>query len=304
MKEVEFIWFNGKIVPWKEASVHFLTHSLHYGTAVFEGIRCYKTEKGPAIFRLEDHVERLFNSAKIAGMKNLPYDKGQIIDAAKEVVKKNNLKECYIRPLFFYGYGKMGLDTVGAKLEAGIAAWPWGAYLGEEGVKNGIRAKVSSISRHHPNSVFSQAKISGAYTNSTLAKMEALDAGYDEAIMLDTNGLVAECTGENIFIVEKGKLLTPERSNVLAGITRDSVIKIAEDQGIHVSECKIKREMLYSADECFITGTAAEITPVREIDNRLVGNGKPGQVTKKIQKLYYNVIHGRDKKFEKWLELV
>ncbi len=291
MEEVEFIWFNGKIVLWKEASIHFLTHSLHYGTAVFEGIRCYKTENGPAIFRLEDHIERLFNSAKIAGMKNIPYDKKQIIDATKEIVKKNKLEECYIRPLFFYGYGKMGLDTVGAKLEAGIAAWPWGVYLGEEGVKNGIRAKIASISRHHPNPIFNQAKISGSYTNSTLAKMEALNAGYDEAIMLDNNGLIAECTGENIFIVKKEKLLTPEKTNILTGITRDSVIKIAEEQGIKVSECKIKKEMLYSADECFITGTAAEITPVREIDDKKIGNGKPGRITKKIQNQYSDAIH-------------
>jgi len=303
VEEVEFIWLNGKFVPWKEAKLHFLTHSLHYGTAVFEGIRCYKTEKGPTVFRLRDHVKRLFNSAKIAGMKDLPFSEQKIIDATKQLIQKNNLQECYIRPLFFYGYGKMGLDTRGAKVEAGIAAWPWGAYLGEEGTKRGVRATLSPFKRH-ANQLFAKAKVSGVYANSTLAKMDALNKGFDEAIMLDSQGNVSECTGENIFLVSDGKLFTPEENSILLGITRDSVMQLAKDKGFEVEECQATKEMLFKADECFITGTAAEITPIVKVDGKAIGSGKPGAVTKKMQKDYDNAVHGRLSQWSEWLDFV
>jgi len=304
MQEVDWIWLNGKLVPWKEAKVHFLTHSLHYGTAVFEGIRCYKTGKGPAVFRLKDHVKRLFKSAEIVGMKELPFSEEQIAKAAKTLIKKNGLQECYIRPLLFYGYGKMGLDTIGAKIDAGIAIWPWDTYLGEEGVKKGVSARISSVARIFSKDEFAHAKVSGAYSNSTFAKMEALNSGFEEAIMLDTEGNVAECTGENIFIVKDGKLLTPEKSSILVGITRDSIIKLAGDEGISVSECKISKGQLYSADECFITGTAAEVTPIREVDKKPIVEGKPGPVTKKLQKLYSDAVHGNFEKWDNWMDFL
>ncbi len=303
MEEVEFIWLNGKFVPWKEATLHFLTHSLHYGTAVFEGIRCYKTDKGPAVFRLQDHVKRLFNSAKITGMENLPFSEEQMLDATKQLIQKNNLQECYIRPLFFYGYGKMGLDTKRVKIGAGIAAWPWGAYLGEEGIKRGASATISPFKRH-ANQVFAQAKVSGIYTNSTLAKMYALNRGFDEAIMLDSQGMVSECTGENIFLVSDGKLFTPDENNILLGITRDSIMQLAKDEGYQVEECEVTKETLFKADECFITGTAAEITPIVEVDGKAIGSGKPGAVTKKMQKDYDDVVHGGLSKWDKWLDFV
>ncbi len=277
---------------------------MHYGTAVFEGIRCYETKAGPAVFRLQDHVKRLFSSASILGMKDLPFDEEQISDAIKQVVKKNGLSQCYLRPLFFYGYGKMGVDTVGSKVEAGIAAWPWGAYLGAEGVEKGVSARISSVRRVFSKAEFSHAKISGAYANSTFAKMEALNSGFEEAILLDVDGNVAECTGENIFIVKSQELLTPEKANILPGITRDSIISLAKDSGLSVSESKIGKEQLFSADECFITGTAAEITPIREIDKRQVGSGRPGPITKRLQKDYNHAVHGLLPKWKHWLEFV
>jgi branched-chain amino acid aminotransferase len=303
MKEVEFIWMNGKMVNWNDATVHFLAHSLHYGTAVFEGIRCYDTKKGPAVFRLKAHMKRLLQSAHIMGME-VPYSQKELEDATKELIKKNKLKECYIRPLIFYGYGKMGLDTVGAKVDVGIAVWPWGAYLGDDGVKNGIRMKVSSFGRHHVNVMMTKSKTTGNYANSTLAKMEALKAGYDEAIMLDAQGYVSECTGENIFIVRNEKLITPPTTNALEGITRDAIIEIAVEEGIEAKEEHFTRDQLYLADEAFLTGTAAELTPIKEVDGRKIGEGKPGEITKKLQKKFFNVLHGKDPKYEKWLDFV
>ncbi len=304
MQEVDFIWLNGKMVPWKEATTHFLTHSLHYGTAVFEGIRFYKTDKGPAIFRLGDHVKRLFESAKIVGMKNLPFTEEQVFDAIKLVVKENKLESGYIRPLFYYGYGKMGMDTIGAKIDLGIAAWPWGAYHGFEGVQNGISMKISSIVRHSKNSPFVHSKVSGSYYKSTFAKMDALDSGFDEAIMLDANGIVAECTGENLFLVKEGKLVTPGEKEILVGITRDSIMQLAKDEGIEVVESVIEKEQLNSADECFITGTAAEIVPVGSIEGKTLGSGKPGSITSKLQKAYSDLVHGKNEKRIKWLDFV
>jgi len=304
MQEVGWIWLNGLFVPWKKANIHFLTHGLHYGTAVFEGIRCYKTEKGPAVFRLKDHIKRLFDSTKVLKMETLPFSRQEIIDGAKELIKRNKLEECYIRPLFFYGYGKMGIDIRNAKIEAGIAVWPWEAYLLEEGAKNGIRAKVSSFPRQYSNPMLYHAKVSGSYVNSMLAKTEALNAGYDEAILLDEKGLVAEGSVENIFIVKDNALLTPETNSILVGLTRDSVIGLARAENIEVRETSLSRDMLYGADECFITGTAAEIVPVKEVDGKPIGNGKPGQITKKLQGLYHEAVHGRLEKWEHWLDFV
>jgi len=303
MNETDFIWVNGKMVKWKEATTHVLTHSLHYGSGVFEGIRCYDTEKGPAVFRLKEHIKRFFASAELIYLK-VPFTEIEILEAVKEIVRKNKLKECYIRPIAYYGYGKMGLDTTGAKVDVVVAAWPWGAYLGEEGLKNGIRAKVSSYCRPHPKSVPIHSKTTGVYVNSTLAKMEALSTGFEEAVMLDYKGNVAECSGENIFIVKNGVLITPPLELCLAGITRDSVIELAKKKGIKVVEKAFQKEELLSADECFITGTAAEITPVREIDNNKIGSGAAGKITAMIQEEYKKVIHGNNKDCLGWLEFV
>jgi branched-chain amino acid aminotransferase len=303
LEETQFIWVNGKMVPWKEATTHVLTHTLHYGSGVFEGIRCYDTPKGPAVFRLEEHVKRLFESAKILAM-DLPYSEKEIVDATKKVIEVNKVKECYVRPIAYYGYGQMGLATKGAKIDVVIAIWPWGAYLGAEGIKNGIRAKISSFARPHPNSTMIHAKITGAYFNSTLAKMEALKAGYEEAIMLDTLGNIAECSGENIFIIKDGTIMTPPLSVCLAGITRASIIQLARDKNIPIKEATITRDMLYAADECFVTGTAAEITPIREVDDRKIGVGKAGPITKSIQDDFQKIIHGKEKKYFEWLDYV
>ncbi len=303
MQEAEFIWMNGEFVKWGEANVHFLTHALHYGSAVFEGIRCYKTDKGPAVFRLKDHLKRLFYSASVFGIK-IPYDEKELYNATIELLKKNYLEECYIRPLAFYGYGQMGLNPTGAKVGVGIAAWPWGAYLGEEGIKNGIRMRISSWIRPPTNIMPTNAKVSGNYANSILAKVDAVNSGYEEAILLDINGNVAECTGENIFIVKNGVLITPPTENVLKGITRDSIMQIATDFGIEVKEEFFNKEQLYKADEAFLTGTAAEVTPIREVDDKRIGEGKPGPVTKKLQSKFYEAIRGKDKKYEGWLDFV
>ena len=303
MEETEFIWMNGKMVKWKDATTHFLTHSLHYGTAVFEGIRCYDTEKGPAVFRLKEHVKRLFDSAHIMQMP-VPYNPQQINDVIKQVVAENKLRQCYIRPLIYYGYGIMGLATKGAKVDVGIAAWPWGTYLGDEGVKNGIRMKIASVMRHHPNIMMTKSKTSANYANSTMAKMEAINAGFDEAIMLDPQGFVSECSGENIFIVRNGVLMTPPTSNALEGITRASILEVAKNEGIEVAEQLFPRDTLYTADEAFLTGTAAEVTPIKEVDNRIIGGGKPGPVTKKLQAKFFDIVKGKEKKYEKWLDYV
>ena len=303
MQETEFVWMSGKMLKWKDATTHFLTHSLHYGTAVFEGLRCYNTDKGPAVFRMKEHVKRLFDSAHIMQIK-IPYTQQEITEAIIKVVKENNLKECYIRPLVYYGYGIMGLSSKGAKVEVGIAAWPWGTYLGDEGMQNGIRMKIASVTRHHPNIMMTKSKTSANYANSTFAKMQAINAGYDEAIMLDPQGYVAECSGENIFIVRNGALITPPTSNALEGITRASIMEVAKNEGIEVQEKLFPRDTLYIADEAFLTGTAAEVTPIREVDGRMIGEGKPGPITKKLQAKFFDIVKGKDKKYEKWLDYV
>jgi len=304
LETTEFIWMNGKFVKWEEAKVHILTHTMHYGTGVFEGIRCYETDSGPGIFRLTDHMNRLINSAKIIGMENLPYTSNELINATKELIKMNKIKACYIRPVLYYGYGKMGLDTKGAVLEATIAVWPWGAYLGEEGIQNGIRCVSSPYLRHHNNSIPSHAKATGGYVTSMMAKMDALKRGYDEAIMKNANGFVAEGTGENLFLVKEGKLITPKVEYVLPGITRDSIIELGKTIGVETIERDLTTDDVYSAEECFLCGTAAEITPVRELDGKIIGSGKPGEITKKIQSLYQEVTRRKLKNYEKWVELV
>ena len=301
MQEVSKIWMDGALVDWKDASIHVLTHSLHYGLGMFEGIRCYNGPRGSAIFRLSDHVDRLFASAKI-GMVPIPFSKQDIRNAIVEVVRANALDSCYIRPLVYLGYGEMGLyPSENLPVRVAVAAWPWGTYLGEDGLVNGIRAKVSSYARHHVNSNMPLAKISGYYVNSIMAKQEAKRAGYDEAILLDTDGFVAEATGENIFIVRRGRLKTPPLQAVLEGITRHSVFQIARDFGLTVKEERFGRDELYSADEVFLTGTAAEITPLREIDNREIGDGKPGSIMKKIQRTYFEIVSGKSSTHGDWL---
>lgn len=304
METTEFIWLNGEFVKWDDAKVHVLTHTMHYGTGVFEGIRLYETQSGPGIYRLTEHMERLINSAKIIGMENLPFTAEQLTQAAKELVKKNNIKSGYIRPIFYYGYGKMGLDTKGAHIECAIAVWPWGAYLGEEGIANGIRCVSSPYLRHHNNSIPSHAKATGGYVTSMMAKMDAIKKGYEEAIMKNANGFVAEGTGENLFLVKEGNLITPKVEYVLPGITRDSIIQLAKNEGIETVEKDLSTEDVYSADECFLCGTAAEITPVRELDDKTIGTGKPGPITQKIQGLYKEVTHRRIEKWNNWSELV
>src|SRR6185312_16318659 len=265
-----FIWYDGKFVPWRDATTHVLTHSLHYGLAVFEGVRAYKTDHGTAIFRLEDHTRRLFNSAHIYQMK-IPYSHEAISDAQIEVVRRNELESCYIRPLVFYGSEKMGVSPKGASVHVAIAAWPWGAYLGEEALKQGIRVKISSFARQHVNVTMPRAKVASTYANSILANAEALDGGYDEAILLDTEGFVAEGSGENIFMVRDGVLYEPDIACALTGITRASIHQLADDMGLKVVSRRLTRDDLYIADEAFFTGTAAEVTPIREIDGRQIG---------------------------------
>lgn len=297
------IWMNGELVNWDEAKVHFLTHALHYGSAAFEGIRCYETADGPAVFRLEEHIDRLFDSWKIFG-DVMPFSREEIIAAIESLIRVNELRECYIRPLVFLGYGKMGLDPRGCSVEVGIATWAWPTYLGEEAMENGIRAKVSSFARGNVNAIMNDAKLSGNYVNSTLAKREVASIGYEEAIMLAPNGTVAEGSGENLFIVKKGRVYTPPAFLVLEGITRRSVGQIAEDLGYQVDERVFTRDQLYVADEAFLTGTAAEVTPIRELDNRMIGDGRPGEITKKIQSVYLDAVHGRDSRYESWLHRV
>jgi len=295
-----FIWHDGKLVPWREATTHVLTHSLHYGLAVFEGLRAYKTASGTAIFRLREHTERLFNSAHIFMMK-MPYDKETLIAAQREVVRANNLESCYVRPIAFYGSEKMGVSPKGAQVHVSIASWPWGAYLGADGLEKGIRVKTSSFARHHINVTMCRAKFSGTYANSILANQEAVDHGYDEALLLDVDGYVAEGAGENLFLVKNGRLYEPELTSALIGITRDSVIQLAHDIGLEVHTKRITRDDIYIADEAFFTGTAAEVTPIRELDNRVIGAGKRGPVTEKLQSMFFDVVNGRNPKYAKWL---
>jgi branched-chain amino acid aminotransferase len=303
MQESKYIWKNGKIEQWSESKTHILTHSLHYGTAVFEGIRAYKTKTGPAIFRLEDHINRLFESAKIIKMDltKIDFSKEDLIIATKDLMKKNNLDSAYIRPIFYYGYGKMGLDTIGAKIDASISMWPWGAYLGEEGKIKGISLKVSNYTRHFAVKDLNQSKASGFYINSMLAKMDALENGFNEALMLDLNGNVAECSGENIFMIKDNVLFTPSKENCLNGITRQSVIKIATDLGYSTIEKVITLEELLQADEIFLTGTAAEITPVSKIDNKIF---EVKEISKKIINKYDQIIHGEDENYFNWLSFI
>src|SRR3954465_8913358 len=298
-----WIWHDGKLVPWRDATTHVLTHSLHYGLAVFEGVRAYKTEQGTSIFRLGDHTERWLNSAKIY-MMQIPYDRATLIEAQKETVRANKLEECYIRPIAFYGSEKMGVSPKGAKVHVAIAAWPWGAYLGADGLEKGIRVKTSSFARHHVNVSMCRAKYSGTYANSILANQEAIDHGYDEGLLLDVDGFVAEGAGENLFVVKNGKIYEPELTSALMGITRDSVIQLAAERGYTVTARRITRDDLYIADELFFTGTAAEVTPIREVDGRQVGAGKRGPITGALQKAFFNLVQGKDKKHMDWLSPV
>lgn len=288
---------------WADANVHVLTHSLHYGLAAFEGLRCYKGKTGSAIFKLHEHVDRLFDSAHI-GMMQIPYDKKQVADAIVETVRVNTLDACYIRPLLYIGYGAMGVYPAENPIKLTIAAWKWGTYLGDEALANGMRARVSSFTRHHVNVSMTRGKISGYYVNSILAKYEAKRDGYDEAILLDPEGYVSEGTGENIFIVRKGRLKTTPLTSILEGITRNAVIDIAREQQIAIVEERFTRDEMYIADEVFVTGTAAELTPVREIDNRRIGTGKPGPVTLALQKRFFSIVHGEDPTHESWLTRV
>ena len=305
MEKTEKIWLDGKFVPWHEANVHVLTHTLHYGLGVFEGVRCYQIKKKKsAIFRLHEHVDRLFNSAIVLGI-DIPFSQKEIFTAIQLVVRKNKLKECYIRPIVFLGHNQMGLNPNGVDVRVAIAAWPWGTYLGDEGISRGIRVRISSFTRHHVNITMTRAKACGHYVNSILAKTEAVRDGYDEAILLDSQGYVSEGSGENIFLLSKGRLKTPALScSNLEGITRDSVFDIAKHLKIEVEEGRVTRDELYIADEVFLTGTAAEITPVREIDNRTIGNGKRGKATTRIQKMFFEIVHGSHAKFKKWLSEV
>jgi len=294
------IWMDGQFVNWNEANVHVLTHALHYGLAAFEGIRCYKGIKGSAIFRLNEHVDRLFESAHIMAMK-VPYNKKEVFEAIIETVRINRLESCYIRPLLYVGYGEMGLFPGNNPIKLSIAAWPWGTYLGEDALEQGIRAKLSSFTRHHVNVSMTRAKVSGYYVNSILAKCEAKNLGYDEAILLDPEGYVAEGTGENIFIVKKGVLKTTPLTSILEGITRDSIMKLAQERKIPLVEERFTRDAMYVADEVFLTGTAAEVTPVREIDDRAIGEGKRGPVTTLLQKAYFDIVKGDDSTHLNWL---
>ena len=304
VEKTERVWLNGALVDWDDANVHILTHTLHYGLGVFEGIRCYLGEDGSSnVFRLRDHVDRLFGSARIVEIA-MPFARDAIEGAILDTLRANRMKEGYIRPLVYLGAGAMGLLPKDNPPQVAIIVWPWGAYLGDEGLERGIRAKVSSYTRHHPNVSLTKSKTCGDYVNSILAKREVTRLGYDEAVMLDTNGLVAECSGENIFTVRRGLLKTPPLVSVLEGITRDSVIRIARDKGIEVVEQQITRDEVYCADEMFLTGTAAEITPVRELDDRTIGAGARGPLTKTIQTAFFDAVHGRDRKYESWLTRV
>ena len=295
-----FIWYDGKMVPWREATTHVLTHSLHYGLAVFEGVRAYNTEIGTAIFRLKEHTDRLFNSAHIYMMK-MPYSREELMEAQLEVVRANKLESCYIRPIAFFGSEKMGISTRGASVHVSIAAWPWGAYLGEDGLKRGIRVKTSSYSRHHVNVSMCRAKYSGTYANSILANMEATENGYDEALLLDVDGFVAEGAGENLFVIKDNKIYEPEIASALVGITRASVIEIAAELGYQVVSKRLTRDDIYTADEAFFTGTAAEVTPIRELDGRVIGAGSRGPVTEKIQARFFDAVNGRAPEYHRWL---
>ena len=295
-----WIWYDGKMVPWREATTHVLTHTLHYGMGVFEGVRAYKTTQGTAIFRLKEHTDRLFNSAHIFGMK-MPFDRATLIDAQKAAVRDNNLESGYLRPMAFYGAEAMGISAKTLSTHVIVAAWPWGAYLGKEALENGIRVKTSSFTRHHVNITMCRAKASSSYTNSILAHQEAAQDGYDEALLLDVDGYVAEGSGENIFIVKQGKLYTPDLTSCLEGITRDTIIQLAAEIGVPVIEKRITRDEVYCCDEAFFTGTAAEVTPIRELDRRTIGAGQRGPITTQLQALFFDCVSGKAPKHQDWL---
>lgn len=301
VQKVDKIWMDGKMIDWNKAHVHVLAHTLHYGLGVFEGIRCYRCQDGKsAVFRLKEHVDRLFDSALIAQI-TIPYSREEIGQAVIEILKINKLSEGYIRPIVFIGDGEMGLYVKEYPVRVAIACWSWGAYLGEEGLNKGIRAKISSFTRHHVNVSMTKAKISGNYVNSILAKKEVTAIGYDEAILLDTEGYICEASGENVFIVKDGIIKTPPPTSILKGITRDVVITIAQDKGIKVVEQRFTRDELYTADEAFFTGTAAEITPIREVDDRTIGKGTRGPTTKGIQGAFFDTVQGKEEKYKDWL---
>ncbi|MFP4273245.1 MAG: branched-chain amino acid transaminase [Halothiobacillaceae bacterium] len=295
------IWLDGEMVPWREAKVHVLTHTLHYGMGVFEGVRAYPTDRGAAIFRLGDHTRRLFNSAKILRME-IPFSRDQIDEAQCRAVRENNLESAYLRPMCFYGSEGMGLRADNLKVHVMVAAWTWGAYLGADNINRGIRIKTSSYTRHHVNVTMCKAKANGAYMNSMLALREAVQDGYDEAMLLDAEGFVAEGSGENIFLVRDGVLYTPDLTSALDGITRRTIFALAGDMGLEIVEKRITRDEVYIADEAFFTGTAAEVTPIREVDNRPIGNGSRGPITERLQTAYFDLVHGRhDDKYDHWL---
>jgi branched-chain amino acid aminotransferase len=298
-----FIWYDGRIVPWREATTHVCTHTLHYGMGVFEGLRAYKTVRGTAIFRLPEHTDRLYRSAHIFGMK-IPYPREELLEAQKEVVRLNKLESCYVRPIAFYGPEALGISAKTLSVHVAIAAWPWGAYLGADGLEKGIRVKTSSFTRHHVNVTMCKAKAVGSYSNSILAHQEAAADGYDEALLLDVDGFVAEGSGENVFIVRKGVIYTPDLTSALEGITRDTVVQLAEEQGLRVVEKRITRDEVYVADEAFFTGTAAEVTPIRELDNRAIGAGRRGPVTERLQAMFFDVVNARSEKHLGWLSFV
>ncbi|MDD2934760.1 MAG: branched-chain amino acid transaminase [Methylotenera sp.] len=297
------IWYDGKMVNWRDATTHVLTHTLHYGMGVFEGVRAYKTDKGTAIFRLKEHTDRLFRSAHILGMK-LPYTKEELMAAQLAAVRDNKLESAYLRPMAFYGAEAMGISAKTLSTHVIVAAWKWGAYMGQDALDNGIRVKTSSFSRHHVNITMCKAKANGNYMNSILAHQEAAADGYEEALLLDVDGFVAEGSGENVFIVRNGKLYTPDLTSALEGITRDTIVQLASELGIPVIEKRITRDEVYGADEAFFTGTAAEVTPIRELDRRSIGAGTAGPITKQLQKLYFDVVTGKSAEHASWLTLV
>jgi len=298
------IWMDGQMVEWRDAKIHVLTHTLHYGCGVFEGVRAYNTVQGPAIFRIREHTERLFNSAKILRM-TIPFTFDEVVKAQLDVVRENKLESCYLRPLVWLGSEKMGVSPKGAKVHVMVAAWPWGAYLGEDGLKKGIRVKTSSYTRHHVNITMTQAKAVSNYTNSILANLEVTEEGYDEALLLDSSGFVSEGAGENIFIIKNGKLYTPDLSaGALNGITRNTIFAICQDLGLEIREKRITRDEVYICDEAFFTGTAAEVTPIRELDRIQLGAGSRGPITEKIQSAFFDIVNGRNPKYAEWLTKV
>jgi len=304
MNEAKLIWMDGEFIPWNDAKVHVLTHTLHYGNGVFEGTRAYQTEDGLAIFRLQDHTKRLLNSAKIVKI-DVPFSQEELEEVQLELLRRNDFKQnVYIRPLIFLGYGKMGLYHIGAPVHVAIAAWEWGAYLGEDGLENGIRVKVSSITRNPVKSTFGKAKAVANYLNSQMAKYEAIEAGYEEALMLDDEGFVAEGSGECFFIVRDGVLITPPNDNSLESITQATILEIARERDIPIERRRITRDEVYIADEAFFTGTAAEVTPIREVDGRVIGNGKRGEITKELQEAYFDIVYGRDKSYKHYLSYI